>query len=192
MTWNGPTGGSACLVDRGDSRLRCDGGRLLVGHRLPFWLGRLSVFLCELRHCPDAGQRQGPITVAAACTVSREGTASGLRRRVQVFSYTLGSKSSPCWVVALNRPVHQRAGAGSRSKATRVAGCWVPWDTLWLGAGPPRGYGHLWMGTGVTVWEPVAARRRSGRTGLKKKCLTGPNQGGAPGPTSRCPSSPGL
>src|ERR1035437_7722337 len=111
VTWNGPTGGSACLVDRGDSRFRCDDGRLLVGPRPPFWLGRLSVFLCEPRHFPDAEQRQGPTAVAAACTVSRQGTA--------------------------------------------------PWDTLWLGAGPPLGYGHLWIGTGVTVSEPVAARHPS-------------------------------
>src|SRR5664280_276399 len=51
-------------------------------------------------------------------------------------------------------------------------------------AGPPLVYGRIWMGTDVTVSEPVAVRHRSRRTQLKKKNLTRPNQRGAPGPTS--------
>jgi hypothetical protein len=32
----------------------------------------------------------------------------------------------------------------------------------------PLGYGRIWMGTEVTVWEPVAAGSRSGRTRHKR------------------------
>jgi len=60
-------------------------------------------------------------------------------------------------------------GGDVEARAMRVAGCWVPSDTLWLGAGPRWATVASGWGTDVTVSQPVAVRQRSTRTQLEKK-----------------------